>query len=212
MNQGIGEQQELVAFVMDGAREVLEQGTIPRLQQQVDALEASLPDNPALAFDLAKSVVETACRTIMTDRGLMPTKSTPTLNELITETLEALQLVNDHRPDEAKVVRILRKAVKGLVTAAQSLGELRNSDGFASHGTDGYLESLEPFHATFAARSADAVVNFLFQAHRAYGGPLYREEGEETLYAKEQRGEAVDYVAHEAFNGYLDEENEPVVA
>lgn len=84
---------------------------------------------------------------------------------------------------------------------------MRNSQGFASHGPDGYMEALDPIQAVFAARSADALVHFLFNAHRSYAKPMVRDNGNNkpSLYEMEQEREAVNYVAHPEFNYYIDE-------
>ena len=46
--------------------------------------------------------------------------------------------------------------------------EIRNSEGFASHGKDGYAKQSEALHAHFVARAADVIVFFLFSSHRQF--------------------------------------------
>ena len=44
---------------------------LQHIEAQVDAIEdAKYQVNPGLAFDLAKTLVESACRTILTERGV----------------------------------------------------------------------------------------------------------------------------------------------
>ena len=192
-------------FIMDGAREIIAMtnGAI-RIEKQVDALEECIESNPSLALDLSKSLVETACKTILIDRGITLLKNNPTLNELMNGTLAALELNDSYKEDEADVVKHLRSIAKGLVSSFQGLGELRNKKGFASHGHDAYLDFLEPAHALFAARAADAITHFLFSAHRNYGGDLQRKDGQLTIHQRELKAEVVDYEAHQSFNEYID--------
>lgn len=115
-DQAIGNSKTL--FIMDGAREVIAQNSgMQTFELQVDGLEKSIAENPSLAIDLSKTLVETACQTIMKDRGVKTEKKAPSLNELLTATLTSLQLVNPFREDEADVVKHLRSVSKGLVNA-----------------------------------------------------------------------------------------------
>ena len=82
----------------------------------------------------------------------------------------------------------------GLQTAIQGICELRNTQGFASHGKDAYTLQLDIVQAQLAARAADAIVNFLFRAHRHYpiDGParrlVYRELANFNDWIDEQNG------------------------
>lgn len=56
-------------FVMRGARAAAANG-IPHIEKQIAALESAVADNPSLAFDLAKFIVESTCKTILTERKI----------------------------------------------------------------------------------------------------------------------------------------------
>ena len=195
-----GEGKPTSDFIMDGAREIisLTSGAI-HLEKQIEALEANIKSNPSLAVDLSKTLVETICKTILKDRGIEIERKNPDLNFLLTKTLDSVRLVNQHIEDEAEVVKHLRSMSKGLVSAFQGLGELRNKKGFASHGHDGYMESLEPMQAMFAARAADALVHFLYQAHRNYEIKPHCTDGR------------TNYSANQEFNDYIDNLHEQSV-
>ena len=47
-------------------------GDALHLEQQIKAIEQAVRDAPNLAFDLSRSLVETVCKTILTDRGAVP--------------------------------------------------------------------------------------------------------------------------------------------
>lgn len=180
------------AFVMIGAREVLATDAV-YFEQQVIAIEDAVGENPGLAFDLAKTLIESACKTILKDRGYEYGGGWD-LPKLLKETLGKLQLVPDDLVGADSVTGSLRKTVGGLQTTIQGICELRNTQGFASHGKDAYTEQLDIVQAQLVARAADTIVNFLFRAHRHYPGS----------------GPARRLVYHEMmqFNDWIDDQNE----
>ena len=186
------EAQATTTFVMAGAREVLATDAV-YLEQQVIAIEKAVGENPGLSFDLAKTLIESACKTILNDRG-HECDSTWDLPRLLRETLGKLQLVPDGLDDASDVAASLRKTIGGLQTAIQGICELRNTQGFASHGKDAYTEQLDVVQAQLVARAADVIVNFLFRAHRHYpvDGPtrrlVYRDLPEFNEWIDEQNG------------------------
>lgn len=54
-------------FVMRGARAALADG-LGHIEAQVEALEGAVLENPGLAFDLARTLVESTCKTILSER------------------------------------------------------------------------------------------------------------------------------------------------
>ncbi len=56
-------------FVLHGARAAMAGGLV-HIEAQVKALERAVVENPALAFDLARTIVESTCRTILAERGV----------------------------------------------------------------------------------------------------------------------------------------------
>jgi len=190
----MAEAQVTMGFVMVGAREVLATGAV-FFEQQVIAIEKAVVENPGLAFDLAKTLIESACKTILKDRG-HECDSGWDLPKLLKETLGKLQLVPDGLEGVGDVEASLKKTVGGLQTAIQGLCELRNTQGFASHGKDAYTDQLEVVQAHLVARAADVIVNFLFRTHRHYPsvGPTRR----------------LAYRELTDFNDWIDEQNETV--
>lgn len=154
------------SFVMAGAREVLATDAV-YFEQQVIAIEKAVGENPGLSFDLAKTLIESACKTILKDRG-HECDNAWDLPRLLKETTGKLQVVPEGLDGAADVAASLKKTIGGLQTAIQGICELRNTQGFASHGKDAYTEQLDVVQAQLAARAADAIVNFLFRAHRHY--------------------------------------------
>jgi hypothetical protein len=153
---------------MHGAREALDASAV-HIEQQIIALEEAVANNAGLAFDLAKTLLESTCKTVLTERkaGYDDAWDLP---KLLKETLGKLRLVPVALDGDQDVSDSLRKTAGGLQTAIQGICELRNSHGFASHGKDSGFQQLESVQAILAARAADTIVSFIFRVHRGYNG------------------------------------------
>ena len=183
-----------VQFQMLGAREACKGGW-PHIEQQVLALEEAVDRNPGLAFDLAKTLLESACKTVLTgvkrqydDRWELP--------RLLKETLEQLRLVPEEIAQEKGVSESLRKTAGGLQTVIQGICELRNAYGFASHGKGPSFQQLESVHALVVARATDVIVDFIFRVYREY-----------SVFTP---AKPLTYEDNVEFNEYVDNNNEPV--
>jgi|SRR5215218_3073368 len=66
----MAETQVSSTFIMHGARAAIEAG-MPHIEKQVEGLESAVISNPGLAFDLAKTLVESACKSILTERSIV---------------------------------------------------------------------------------------------------------------------------------------------
>lgn len=153
---------------MDGAREILSltAGAI-HIEQQIRALEDAVANTPGLAFDLARALVESVCKTILRDRGYgIPDGEK--LPKLFGATIEQLRVLPDAHTADKEAGRAIRQTTGGLHTVVQGICELRRTQGIASHGKVAETRSLESIQAELVARSADAVVSFLYKAHRSY--------------------------------------------
>jgi len=181
-------------FAMHGAREVLEAGAA-HIEQQIAAIEQAVSTNPGLAFDLAKTLLESTCKGILADRKAACDDAWD-LPKLLKETLGNLQLVPAGLAAAKEATDSLRKTAGGLQTVIQGICEIRNSHGFASHGKNPAFQQLDAAQALLVARSADAIVAFLFRMHRDADGE------KPTL--------APVFADFAAFNDYVDDANGPV--
>ncbi len=148
---------------LTGCREVLREMGEPRLiADTIERLEEAVYRTPNLSFDLAKALLESICKTILVDRGVM-VDGYWEMPRLIKETLTVLPLV----PPEytGKADDILKKVAGQLQAVVQSLGELRNKEGILGHGQSAYFQQLESVQAIFAARSAESVIHLLYMCH-----------------------------------------------
>jgi len=183
-------------FPMPGAREVAELSGGDYITKLVSTLERSVYSNPNLSFDLAKSLIESVCKTILNDRGHEFDRNInfPTLTRT---TLEQLQIVPDEYAEAAAVKQCFDKTLDGFLKIFSGIGELRNKEGLASHGKDAYTPMLDPLQAQLMARAADAVVNFLYKSHRNYVGP--------------QPYRGISYEENEEYNQYIDSIHSEIV-
>ena len=182
-------------FVMYGARTAVAGGLF-HIQQQVEALESAINENTGLAFDLAKTIIESTCRTILSDRriGFEPDDDLPGLFKTTRNTLPFLPATASGSSD---VRKSLAQTLGGLTAAVQGICELRNECGFASHGSDGPRPVLESVQAMLAAEAADTIVGFLYRVHT---------QEREVAPAKSD-----PYSSNLDFNEYVDEIHERVI-
>lgn len=181
-------------FVMHGARTAMASG-LTHINEQVNGLERAVSENPGLAFDLARTVVESTCRTILSDRKITfnSDDDLPGLFKMVTTNLPLLPVAASC---EAEARRSLMQTLNGLHTALQGICKLRNAYGFASHGSEGNRPIMETVQALLAAQAADAIVGFLHRIHR---------QQQNTPPA-----ERFEYGDNEEFNFYVDEGNEAI--
>lgn len=178
---------------MQSAREAIAFG-LSHIEQQVTAIEKAVTENPALVFDLARTLIESVCRTILRERGI-EFSSHEDLPRLFRRVTECLPLLPPTVSEEADVRESLTRTLNGLSTAIQGICELRNRCGFASHGSDRPRPAMEDVQAVMVAQAADAIVGFLYGMHRqSRTSPSPR-----ALYEENQ-----------AFNDYVDETYGPI--
>ncbi|MDR3612999.1 MAG: abortive infection family protein [Candidatus Obscuribacterales bacterium] len=183
----------LPQFKMHGARHVIElAGGAIHIQQQVEALEEAVMRSPNLALDLARSLVESVCETILTDLEKPVPKG---MDDRLKAVFDQVLICPTNTDEKEKVEGALQSLRDGLNTSIGGITTLRHAAGLSSHGKDGHTEPLAYVHAAFVAQSADAIVAFLYRCHRFYKGVpkrLMRYEDDPTL------------------NDYIDDSNELV--
>ncbi len=135
----------------------------PELHRQIERMRGAVDDDPALAIGTAKELIETTCKTILSQRGVPP-DDTWDISELVKHTRKAVGLLPDDVPQSAKGVDTIRRILGSLGTIAQGLGELRNLYG-TGHGKHGSAKGLTRRHARLAVGAASTLVAFLFETH-----------------------------------------------
>ncbi len=181
-------------FAMQGARAAIE-GGLSHIEDQIKSIEQAVAENPGLAFDLAKTVVESTCKTILSERQVSfePDDKLPRLFRAVTMNLSVLPVTLS---SDADARRSLAQTLTGLHTSLVGVCELRNAFGFASHGSAGPRPVMESVQALLAAQAADAIVGFLYRIHR-----------QERATAEAPQ---LVFDDNDAFNSYVDEANAAV--
>lgn len=183
-------------FLMVGARAaVLDGPHAEAIEQQIHAIESALESVSDFAFDLSKTLVESVCKTVLTDIG-RPADPKWDAPRLLRETTNRLALLPRNHPDPAKARDSVEKTIRGLLQTIHGLCELRNGYGMASHGRDSFSARLDLRQATLAAQAADTIVSFLYRIHR------------DAL--MQTPGARVYYEDHADFNEAFDRDNEKI--
>jgi hypothetical protein len=180
------------SFSMQGARAAID-GGLAHIGQHVEGIEQAVATNPGLAFDLAKTLVESVCRTVLDERS-MAYDEADELPKLFKAVSGCLPFLPTAASGEAKARESLKRTLSGLSTAIQGICELRNQCGFASHGSGRPRPALEGVQALLAAQAADAIVGFLHRVH---------------LLDRNPPPPPLRYETNQAFNDYVDETHEP---
>jgi len=139
-------------FVMHGARDAMSAG-LAHIEEQVKGIEQAVVENPGLAFDLAKTLVESTCRAVLGERSVAYT-ATDDLPKLFKFATQNLPFLPPTASDAAEVRKSLAQTLAGLSTAIQGICELRNQCGFASHGAGEPRPVMEAVQALLAAEAA----------------------------------------------------------
>lgn len=135
------------------------------LKEQITRMEMSIDTDPALAIGTAKELIETCCKTILTERG-KPMKGTQDIPTLTKATLKELKLLPNDVPDAVRGKDVIKRLLQNLGTIGNNLAELRGLYG-TGHGKDGQTTGLETRHAKLAVGSATTLATFLFETHKS---------------------------------------------
>lgn len=152
-------------FQMLRAREAVSRG-LSHIEQQIVAAENAVRGEPAfgLAFDLSRTLIESTCRTILTERQVEWNRRED-LPSLIRKVRKNLSFLPPSSSDETAAQESLERALNGLQSAVQGICELRNHYSFASHGYETDRARMEQAQATLVAGAADVIVGFLYEMH-----------------------------------------------
>ena len=147
-----------------------------RIREQVEALEDAMPDKPGVVVSFCRTIIETTCKTILTDRGV-PVDSGWEAPKLISESLKYINL--GPKVDgtvDAKLKSGAESLVRGINQIIEGIVSIRNDHGSAAHGADAYSPLLDARYAEILARATDSVVGLLFKTHlsSAQRDPLAR--------------------------------------
>lgn len=133
------------------------------LAEQIRRMEDSVETDPSLAIGTAKELIETCCKTILSERG-QEISGTPDIPTLTKATLKELNLVPEGVPNEARGADVIKRLLSNLSTIGHGLAELRGLYG-TGHGQHGSTSGLTTRHAKLAVGAASTLAVFLFETH-----------------------------------------------
>jgi len=153
-------------LLLPACRELLESYSESlRIREQVEALEDAMPDRPGIVVSFCRTIIETTCKTILTDRGVVVDSSWEA-PKLVSETIKLLNLgSNEDGVTDTRLRTGAESLVRGLNQIIQGIVEIRNAHGSAAHGADAYSPLLNARYAEILARATDAVIGLLFKTH-----------------------------------------------
>jgi hypothetical protein len=157
-------EQLVIPFVMHGARDASANGLV-HIEEQVKSIELAVVENPGLAFDLAKTLIESVCKTVLGERSIAFSED-DNLPKLFRKASQSLPFLPAAASNEAEARKSLAQTLNGLNTAIQGICALRNLCGFASHGSGDPRPVMESVQAMMAAEAADTIVGFMYRIHR----------------------------------------------
>lgn len=134
------------------------------MAKAIERLERSIDTDPELAIGTAKDLVESCCKTILTERGVVLSKGVD-INELTKLMVKEIQLVPEGISDQARGADNIRLILRNLTQLTNNLAQLRGLYG-SGHGRDGKHRGLQPRHARLAVASAVAFIDFVADTYR----------------------------------------------
>jgi len=169
---------------------------LPHIKAQVEAIKQTVSENPSLALDLAKTLVESVCKAVLEQRAV-PFDQADDLPKLLRALCQRLPFLPADVSGEVAVRGSIEKTLNGLKTVVQGICELRNQCGFASHGSGRPKPVMEAAQALLAAQAAEAIVGFIYRSH-----------SQENPAGKAQTEYATEYETNPNFNAFVDEQHD----
>jgi hypothetical protein len=136
------------------------------IKSQIEVIEASIATTSGMVFTHCRGVMESICRTILTDRGVAIDGADPKPNWLMTQTLKALKLTPAEFDGDAKVENGVSEVLRGFNALVNGIVDLRNSQGIGPHGRDALAAVLDPEYALTCATAVDAAASLIFRLHK----------------------------------------------
>mgnify|MGYP001279761768 CR=1 FL=1 len=135
----------------------------PYLARAIARLEKSIDTDPELAIGSAKELVETCCKTILSERGVAAPASDD-LQKLAKATFACLDLLPDDVDKHRRGGDAIKQVLRSFASMVQGIAELRNLYG-TGHGKHGKSASIQARHARLAVGAAVTLTSFLFETH-----------------------------------------------
>jgi hypothetical protein len=154
-----------IGYSTAAAKRIADDLSSEHISAQINRMESSVVNDPALAIGTAKEFIETVCKGILAEHGTA-LSGNEDIPKLVRLTREAIGLDLPAETEET-----LRKTLGALSTLTHGIAELRGQLG-SGHGPHPNAMKPSPEIARLAMRSAIALGVFLYEVHRAYSPML----------------------------------------
>ncbi|MCM1517843.1 MAG: abortive infection family protein [Pseudoflavonifractor sp.] len=135
------------------------------INAQIDIMTKMQDENPTEAIGKVKELVESCCKTILTNMNIEYVKFESNFVKLINETFQALTILPSQMPPDCKEVDAIKRLLGNLLAIAQNIAVIRNSYG-SGHGKESSYSGLEPRHAKLSVGACLTLVNFLWDSYQ----------------------------------------------
>jgi hypothetical protein len=123
------------------------------LETHISTIEETVETNPALCIETCKSLIESLCKTILTNRNAFHNESTK-FQILVKQALDTLI---SHEVYSKELSELVRR----IASVSQQIGEIRNFSGFASHGQDMKHTRLNSTLSLLTYKITDVIGGFI---------------------------------------------------
>lgn len=127
------------------------------LNNHISTIEDTVETNPDLCIEVCKSLIESICKTILTNQSVVYNTSGK-FQILVKQTIEHLLIDENYEEEVSELVR-------RIASVSQQLCEMRNLSGFASHGKDIEHIPLNMTLALLAYKTTDIVGGFILRSY-----------------------------------------------
>lgn len=154
-------------------------------ETHISTIEKTVETNPALCIETCKSLVESICKTILTNQNIEH-DNYGQFQALVKQTINYLIDANECYKDD------LCELVRRIASVSQKLAEIRNISGFASHGQDINHVSMSTTMSLLAYKITDVLGGFIIHYYINHAS---------------KRDSRIHYEDCQEFNELFDEEN-----
>ena len=135
------------------------------LSRQMDLMFEMQVTNPTVAIGMAKELIESCCKTVLDELGIVYTKNDE-VPQLADKTLTALNLLPSNVLPTDRGADAIKAVLGNLRAIPTKLAEIRNPFG-SGHGKSASFQGLEVRHAKLAVGSSITFVDFIWNTYEA---------------------------------------------
>lgn len=133
------------------------------MSQQIELMVSMQSTNPTNAIGMAKELIESCCKTILENLGILWSK-TDDVPQLTSKTMDALNLLPSSVQATDQGADAVKAVLGNLRAIPSKLAEIRNPFG-SGHGKSASFQGLEERHAKLAVGSSITFVDFIWSTY-----------------------------------------------